>query len=276
MAFKTFVTFHALEAPISDLDPAIRLAVASNAHLDVIVFGVLMTPPIVLHDVAPAAEWVEHNNEIVNSATRVVKEIEAYLDEKGVSGTVDAECDYPVRLEKLAARYSLCADAHVATKQSLNSYDIAAKALNGTLFDARCPFLLLPDSETNPEPASRVAVAWNGKAEAAQAVRSAVPLLKNAERVNVIVIDPKESDVGEDAGSDIAVFLSRYGIKVTVDVLASGGKSVTEKLLQRATDIDADLLVMGAYGHTKFREWLLGGATHDMLESASIPVFMVH
>ncbi|MEM8649799.1 MAG: universal stress protein [Pseudomonadota bacterium] len=276
MAYKSLLTFLAIEEPNEALDSVIELANASGAHLDIIVLGVLRSPPVVLHDVAPATEWAKLNRDIMDSAFARIEQIDGYVASKGVSATVAAECDYPGNLEKIAARYALCADLHVVHRSSLNAMESVQKAFNGTLFDARCPILLLPEKRTDFDNMSKIAIAWNGRAEASHAVRSALPLIRNAERVNIIAVDPIESDVGQDPGSDLAAHLSRYGVDITVDVLASGGASVVQKLKQRALDIDADLLVMGGYGHTKLRQWLLGGATREILETADLPVFLVH
>lgn len=179
-------------------------------------------------------------------------------------------------MDSIAARYTLCADFYTVTKDTLEANESVARAFNGGLFEAGSPFLYLSSKAVGFGKMSKIAIAWNGRPQSAKAIHRALPLLKNASSVNVIVVDPNQNDLGEDPGSDIAAFLARYGIKVTVDVLASGGMTIPEKLLQKTKDIDADLLVMGAYGHTKFREWLIGGATRDMLSLADVPVFMAH
>lgn len=276
MAYKTLLTFHAMEQPVEMLDPIIELARAANAHLDVVVLGVMTSPPVVAHDFGPAAEWAQFNNDVIKDTAKCAEAIEQHVAKAGISASVIPECDYLGLLGNSAVRYALCADVLTVTKAMLEANTSIEKAFNSILFEAGCPFLLLPDNNIEFAKMSKVAIAWNGRTEAAKAIHRALPVLKNAESVNVIVIDPKEADVGEDPGNDIAAFLARYGIKVTVDVLSSGGKSVQEKLLQRVLDVDADLLVMGAYGHTKFREWLVGGATRDMLKAATVPVFMMH
>ena len=276
MAYKTLLAFHAVQDAPSVLDPIIQLAKNSNAHLDVIVLGVLVSPPAIAYQMAPAAEWVQYNKDMTQSAMDCAGKIEKYLAKRDISASVAAECDYPARLDEIAARYSLCTDMLVAVQETLKMHDSIDHAFSGTFLDAGCPFLQLPEAGPKFEEMSRVAIAWNGRAETARAIRNALPLLKNAERVNIVTVDPKQIDVGEDPGSDLAAFLSRYGIKVTVDVLASGGMSVSKKLLQRTRDIDADILVMGGYGHTKLRERLLGGVTRETLQDAYLPVFMAH
>ncbi|MGI9351515.1 MAG: universal stress protein [Rhizobiaceae bacterium] len=276
MAYKTLLAFHAVQDSPSTLDPVIQLARNAKAHLDVIVLGILVSPPAIAYQMAPAAEWVQYNKDMTQSAVNCASEIEQYLAAREISASVAVECDYPARLDDIAARYSFCTDVMVATQDSLKKHDSINHAFNGTFFDVGCPFLQLPESNADFEEMSRVAIAWNGRPETARAIRNALPILKNADRVNIITIDPKKLDVGEDPGSDLAAYLSRYGIDVTVDVLASGGMNVSKKLLQRTNDIDANILVMGGYGHTKLRERLLGGVTRETLQDATLPVYMVH
>jgi hypothetical protein len=105
--------------------------------------------------------------------------------------------------------------------------------------------------------------------EAARAVGDAMPLLVSADLVTVLTIDPREGPDahGEVPGADIAAHLARHGAKAQVERTVSAGLSVGEVLLSRVADLGADMLVMGAYGHSRARELLLGGATHTVLRS---------
>jgi nucleotide-binding universal stress UspA family protein len=121
-----------------------------------------------------------------------------------------------------------------------------------------------------------VLVAWNASRPATRAVNDAMPLLAGAETVTVLCIDPDEDKRahGEVPGTDIAVHLARHGVNARVESTVSGGIGVGNALLSRASDIGADLLVMGAFGRTRVRELLLGGATRTILESMTVPVLL--
>ena len=121
-------------------------------------------------------------------------------------------------------------------------------------------------------------VAWNASRAATRAINDAMPLLAGAETVTVLCVDPDEDSRahGEVPGMDIAAHLARHGVKASVESTVSGGIGVGNALLSRASDIGADLLVMGAYGHTRVRELLLGGATRTILKSMTLPVLMAH
>ena len=122
-----------------------------------------------------------------------------------------------------------------------------------------------------------VVVAWNESAEAMHATRLALPFLKATDEVHIAIIDPPQLGPDRsDPGGPLAVYLFRHGINCDIQVMTSGGKSVSDRLNQYVTEAGGDLLVMGGYGHSRFREAILGGATRDMLEHAKVPVFMAH
>jgi nucleotide-binding universal stress UspA family protein len=120
-----------------------------------------------------------------------------------------------------------------------------------------------------------VLVAWNASPEASRAVSDALPLLARAERVNVVVFAAGPAgDHGEEPGADAALYLARHGVKAAVSRYGSPGLDIGSQILSRAADMTVDLIVMGAYGHSRIRELVLGGATRTMLESMTAPVLM--
>jgi nucleotide-binding universal stress UspA family protein len=135
--------------------------------------------------------------------------------------------------------------------------------------------LLVPYAGRFPDAGKRVLVAWNASAEASRAIADALPLLARAESVNVIVFETgKAGDHGEEPGADAALYLARHGVKATVSRYGSPDIDIGSQILSRAADMTADLIVMGAYGHSRMRELVLGGATRTILESMTAPVLM--
>lgn len=118
-------------------------------------------------------------------------------------------------------------------------------------------------------------IGWDGSREAARAVCDAMPLLAAAAVVTVDA-EPSRTEHGEIPGADIALHLARHGVKATVERTVSAGIDVGNVLLSRASDVGADLLVMGAYAHSRVRELILGGTTRTVLETMTLPVFMAH
>ena len=140
------------------------------------------------------------------------------------------------------------------------------------------PVLVVPYAGRFENVGRRVVVGWSATREAARAVNDAMPLLMAADVVNVLTIDAHEAPRGHGAlpGADISLHLARHGVKATIEQTVSGDLSVGDTLLSRAADLGADLLVMGAYGHSRLRELLLGGATRTLLRSMTLPVLMSH
>lgn len=136
------------------------------------------------------------------------------------------------------------------------------------------PIILFPPNQT----ASRVRrslVAWNATRESIRAVADALPLLARA-TVEVLIVDHERQRArhGQEPGADIARHLARHGAQVEVQRLSSGGQDVGQLLLSQAAAFRADLLVMGAYGHSTLREWMFGGVTRTVLYEAGLPVLM--
>jgi nucleotide-binding universal stress UspA family protein len=139
------------------------------------------------------------------------------------------------------------------------------------------PVLVVPYAGHFPHVGERVLIAWDASMEATRAATSAIPLLKTAKHVDVLVFNSASlpDAHGEQPGADIALYLARHGVNVEVSHQRTG-IDIGNSLLSLASDLGSDMIVMGAYGHSRFREVLLGGATHTMLRSMTIPVWMAH
>jgi nucleotide-binding universal stress UspA family protein len=139
------------------------------------------------------------------------------------------------------------------------------------------PVLVVPYIGAKP-PGKIVLLCWNASREAARAAADALPFLKAAQQVIVLVVSPTASAEGHGAepGADAAAWLARHGVKVTVQRDVAPDADVGGVILSRAADHDAGLIVMGIYGHSRMREMVLGGASRTLLASMTVPVFMSH
>lgn len=174
----------------------------------------------------------------------------------------------------LNARYS---DLVVLGQRERGAEDdgLAPEFVDEIVLSCGRPVLLVPYAGRFPDAGKRVLVAWNASAEASRAIADALPLLARAESVNVIVFETgKAGDHGEEPGADAALYLARHGVKATVSRYGSPDIDIGSQILSRAADMTADLIVMGAYGHSRMRELVLGGATRTILESMTAPVLM--
>ena len=138
------------------------------------------------------------------------------------------------------------------------------------------PVLVLPYAGKFDTVGKRVLLAWNASREATRATTDALPLLKAADQVIVSPVRPDRAAHGESPGADIGLYLTRHGVRVEVAAIAGTDLDAGNALLSRAADFSIDLIVMGAYGHSRVSELILGGVTRTMLESMTVPVLMSH
>lgn len=147
--------------------------------------------------------------------------------------------------------------------------------IEAALFDGSAPMILVPYIGASGFSANHVMVAWDGSKTAARAVHGALPILEMAGKIDVVVVGDPSALAGEP-GADIALYLARHGLNVEIHRVPRGGSSVSDVLLNYVSDHGIDLAVMGGYGHSRVREFILGGATKGMLEAMTVPVLMAH
>lgn len=140
------------------------------------------------------------------------------------------------------------------------------------------PSLVMPYIGPAATLGQRVTIAWDASREAARAVNDALPILQRAQAVGVVTVNPSDKPFGhgEEPGADIALHLARHGIKVEVQRVDSRDVDVANTILSHIADRSSDLLVMGAYGHSRLRELVLGGVTRTILRDMTVPVLIAH
>ena len=143
------------------------------------------------------------------------------------------------------------------------------------LFEGTAPLLVVPYISRGTIALDRVMIAWDGSRTASRAVQAAMPLLALARKISVVMVEKAGSDPGQP-GAELATWLARHGLDVELTQIEAPDISVADALLDHAADKSFDLLVMGGYGHSRVREFLLGGATRGMLATMTIPVLMAH
>lgn len=139
------------------------------------------------------------------------------------------------------------------------------------------PVLVVPARGKVGPIGDKVTVAWNGSANSVRAITSAIALLRRARQVQLVVVNPGPGGGlhGELPGADMGLYMARHGVRVEVCALDDDGDA-GEALLAHASGAGSDLIVMGAYGHSRFRESLLGGVTRSALLASPLPLWMAH
>lgn len=260
------------------VDLASRLAVAYDAHLT----GAALTglPPQVFpvggfEAGLPTVTF--HVEELRASADSALDAFEDIARRAGVKSFARQRTDEDNLTGLiLQSRY---ADLVVMSRESPRDVvtRLRSDLAESLLLSCARPVLLVPPDGFNGEVGHRVTVAWNGSAEAVRAITSAIPLLQRAQQVSLVIIDSDlEGNLrGEEPGANICSYLARHGITAQ----ESAGKSrggIGETLLEFAHDQGSDLIVMGAYGRSRFAEIVIGGASRSVLSSSPLPLWMAH
>lgn len=271
-------------APVSCLANWIEAARSEDLHLSVVVVAVARPMPTTAYGAIPyggvvvTEEWQNGIKMDAQDLAAKVKEVEAIFLEAGISADVHGtHSELPILADDLALSAGV-SDLAVLPHGHGLVHPAVEKTISTLIFQSPIAVAL---HSTDPMPVLKpktVFVAWKPGLPAARAVHAALPQLQSADEVIVAIFDPdmRASKDGEDPCADVATWLSRQGCNVTVQQLASGGKSIGECINSHAKQAGADLIVMGAYGHSKLRERIFGGTTHMMLEQANSPILLAH
>jgi nucleotide-binding universal stress UspA family protein len=259
------------------IDVATHLGGRHGAH----VTGLYVSPP----PQVPAMIESQLTPELVELQMRTLGEAQGRVQElfrrraevPGIATEWRAREGEPGEVGTLHARYAdlaIVGQADPEADELGSTSDLPERLVLGS----GRPVLVVPYVGTFKTVGQRVLVAWNASREATRAVNDAMPLLETASKVTVLAINPHPGlhGHGEVPGADIALHLARHGVRAEAASVKSDDVKVGALLLSQAADLDADLIVMGAYGHSRLRELVLGGATREILQSMTVPVFLAH
>jgi nucleotide-binding universal stress UspA family protein len=153
---------------------------------------------------------------------------------------------------------------------------VASDLVERVVMAGERPALVVPHVGAAKMPGVNVMICWNGSREAVRAATGALPLLEQAKRVHLLMVDPRKISAATNPAADFAGWLGRHGIDVDVHYDSTDGSDIGGVILSRAADNDVDLIVMGLYGHSRMRELVLGGASRTLLASMTVPVLVAH
>lgn len=281
MSFKTIlVLLDESDDSIQRLKVACSLAEDHGAHLNALAmsqqFGTHMTVGI---DAGAAYVDGGQIEESRQKAQRLANAAREEIDRHGVHGEVRWASHEAFGLRESAAVQGRHADLTIIG-QPVEGHSLGLRdaVVEGALFSSGRPVLLLPLGWDKAIKASHIVIAWDGSQEAARALSDAAPLLDQAAKITIVIVDPKPGydNIGPEPGADIAAVLARHCSNIELDRIPSSGGSVAQALLGRAAATAADLIVMGGYGHSVLRESVFGGVSYDMTHKTTIPLFLSH
>ena len=191
------------------------------------------------------------------------------METRTISASISGAAD---QIGRIGRRFDLIVVGQPGRKDSLPDEVID----EGVLFESGRPVIFVPFIQKGGMKLDRIMVCWDGSRAATRAIADAIPLLKKAKQVEVVIISDKPNKRDEVPGADLGQHLARHGLKVDVKRITSPDIDVPSTILSYAADSSADMIVMGGYGHSRLREFVLGGATRGLLESMTVPVLMSH
>jgi nucleotide-binding universal stress UspA family protein len=264
-----------------DRDPAgeyaISLAHAFGAHLAAIAFAYdPIVQPVMGAGEAMAPEWFDAQRaKAIDAAKAASGKFEESARRVGVSAESRVLNTDAARAAELFAWIARRFDLSLVRQNEPNKAAYDDLIVESALFDSGRPVLIVPYIQTEGLKLDRVLVCWDGSRNAARAVGDAMPLLARAKAIEVLTVGTEiKSD--EIPGADIAHHLARHGLSVQVQSIAAPDLDVPNTILSHVADTSANLIVMGGYGHSRLREFILGGATRGILATMTVPTFMSH
>ena len=262
------------------LAAATAIALREDAHLDVICLGVEPLPMTTM---------------AMDGGAGIVRDSDyAAAQERAMALGRWAQAALPTslrtRVQRLTvaspsltaevARAARCSDLAVTARPYGPGHGGLAPVIGeALLFGTAGPVLVVPDGK-GPDwrhPFRRLCLAWNGSDEALRATRLALPFLRQAGQVDIAIVEPPPHAHGQaDPGEALSIWLSRHGVRVEVSVLARTEPRKADILARFAAERGVEALILGAYGHSRLREMLLGGTTRDLLAAVPLPLILAH
>lgn len=285
MPFKdVIIVFTDSHGASARLQLAIEIAYRDAAHL----IGLYVTPPVSLF--SGGVPYTGGETEIralerIAAQTRAVArqaatEVETAFNDLTNRAGVSAEWRFAegdaTQTATLHARHADL--AILGQEDPAHPVPTASNLVESVLLGSGRPILIVPYAGRFPTVGRDVLVAWNATREAARALNDALPILVKANRVTILSVNPPDRALGGPPwpGADIALHLARHGVTAEASSTVSRDIDVGNSILSRVADFGSDLIVMGGYGHSRQREFILGGATRTLLQHMTVPVFLSH
>jgi nucleotide-binding universal stress UspA family protein len=262
------------QTPVSVVNGAVSLASSLGAHIAAISCEVHVQVPgsfLSFGTAGGIAAGEAHRS--LKTAQALLAAFESVAEKAGVLHETILERSHSHQVPNRLAEYARLRDLTIVPVPE--SYDQwYAEAI---IFGSGRPTLVLPESAPlGPFELNIVIVAWDFSRAAARAVADAIPMLERAKTVRIVTVTNDKVIDSKHSSEELAKNLSRHGIDVVVDRVDAAGRSIGNVLKREVADYNADLLVMGAYGHSRFSEFVLGGATKSMLSKPPLPILFSH
>ncbi|MFZ2080917.1 MAG: universal stress protein [Xanthobacteraceae bacterium] len=255
---------------------AVSVAAALEAHLTGVAFIYDPVVPISGAGYIPAEAIEIQRDDNETAAEAAIKSFTAATDQAGISAepliTNASVAGAGDHFARMARRFDLAIVGQAEPEISSMEQIIGET----TLFESGRPMIMVPYIQKAPFKTDNVMICWDGSRTATRAVADAIPIIRKSGRVEIVIVTNERGKEDEIEGADIGQHLARHGLKVDVHRIPGGNIDIADALLSHAADSSADLMVMGGYGHSRLREFVLGGVTRSIFESMTVPVLLSH
>jgi nucleotide-binding universal stress UspA family protein len=255
---------------------AVSIARTFNAHLAGVAFNYDPILPDAFVDGMAAGFIDAQRAESDRAAREAIAKFNAATQQAGISAAsqiIEASFGGAAgRFGEIARRFDLSV---VGQKESAKTA-VEELLIEAALFESGRPVVIVPYIQKDPLKLERVLVCWDRSRNAARAIADAMPFLERAKGIDLLTISSKDVRRDEPQGADIADHLIRHGLKVDIRRIVSSDADIASTILSFAADSVTDFVVMGGYGHSRLREFILGGATRGILGAMTVPTLMSH
>jgi nucleotide-binding universal stress UspA family protein len=210
------------------------------------------------------------------TAKEAIARFESAAKAAGISAetrTLDASvAGAPDLFGRIARRFDLAVVGQARREQGASE----ELMIEGALFGSGRPLIVVPHDHKQGLKLDRIVICWDGSRPAARAIADSLPFLERAKSIDIVVVTGERDKSGEITGTNMRRHLARHGINVEIKHITGDGAGVQSALLAHATETQSDFMVLGGYGHSRLREFILGGVTRSILRSMVVPVLMSH
>lgn len=260
------------------LDVACVLAAQLDARVIALVAISMQTPPSMAWNYFPEGVYEAVFEEARGAADAIAGRVRAVLARHRVPSETRVEDGVWLAAPTVAATHARFADLVVLGRCADAVPEVERGLFSDLLFDSGRPLLVVPPDFRWPDRLARAVVAWRPGPEASRALHDALPLLRLAGEVDLVMVEPKSGDTGRNElpGAEVAEHLARHGLSINVTTLPREGRSTGDTLLAFAQASGAELIVAGGFGHSRAREMVFGGVTRTLFQHAPVPVLFSH
>ncbi len=275
MSYRSILTYvDASSSSKSGLESAIGITRQFDAHLTVMAMGYNPNVPVYAYGEVATSVVADFFERASKDSSDNLATAEAAIKAAGILGDAVPKVCLHGTLAREIGEHAQFADLIVMSPPyEKDAPRTAGDAFEGALLDGNAAVLVCPPGATEIA-TDNILIAWNGTREALRAIRRALPFLKQANAVEILMIRSVKSE--SDPGERLAVMLSRHGVSAEIQIQPPASDSISAILQRRAEEMGAGLLVMGGYGHSRFREYFIGGVTRDVLSETRTPVLLAH